>query len=96
MTRKGNVKTRSSEREVTPLPLSDCYLYDGTSYFWDCGNDRKWHKYYVPTKIMECVDDGSGFKGFPFMEEELYLVERERIITRLLAQLKFWIKKKNW
>ena len=67
MTRKGNVKTRSSEREVTPLPLSDCYLYDGTSYFWDCGNDRKWHKYYVPTKIMECVDDGSGFKGFPFM-----------------------------
>lgn len=67
MTRKVNVKTRSSERKVTPLPFSDCYLYDGTSYFWDCGEDRKWHKYYVPTKIMECADDGSGFKGFPFM-----------------------------
>lgn len=67
ITRKVNPDTRSTENEVTPLPLSDCYIYNGTSYFWDCGKDRKWHKYYVPTKMMACPDDGSGFKGFPYM-----------------------------
>lgn len=65
MTRKTNSKTRSSEGEVTPLPYSNCYMYDGTSYFWDCGEDKKWHKYHIPTKILECPDEGSGLKGFP-------------------------------
>ena len=39
---------------------------------------------------------GVVLKDSRLWEEELYLVESERIITRLLAQLKFWIKKKNW
>ena len=39
------------------LPGSDCVIRNGTSYFWDCGEDRMWHKYSVPTQILDCNDD---------------------------------------
>ena len=31
-----------------------CSIHTGTLYYWDCGNDRKWHQYGVDIQIFSC------------------------------------------
>lgn len=40
-----------------------CTYHWGTAYFWDCGFDKKWHKYYTPVKIYD--DCGEPLVSLP-------------------------------
>ena len=33
-----------------------CVAYPGTLYFWDCGEDRKWHRYEAVLQVGACRD----------------------------------------
>lgn len=41
---------------VTKDPGDDgpCVVYIGTLYYWECGPDKKWHKYYKSMQITIC------------------------------------------
>lgn len=41
---------------VTKDPGDDgpCVVYIGTLYYWECGPDKKWHKYYKSIQITIC------------------------------------------
>lgn len=44
---------------VTKAPGDDgddgpCVVYIGTLYYWECGPDKKWHKYYKSIQITIC------------------------------------------
>ncbi|MDD7631145.1 MAG: CARDB domain-containing protein [Parabacteroides sp.] len=38
------------------LDNDPCVGYPGTLYFWDCGTDRKWHRYEAVLQLGSCVD----------------------------------------
>ncbi len=38
------------------LDNDPCVGYPGTLYFWDCGTDRKWHRYEAVLQLGTCKD----------------------------------------
>lgn len=44
-------------RRVKPIDDDPCASQVGTLYFWDCGNDRKWHRYNVALQLGTCKSD---------------------------------------
>lgn len=40
-----------------PIDNDPCVGYPGTLYFWECGNDRKWHRYGVCLQLGSCDSD---------------------------------------
>lgn len=53
------------------LDNDPCVGYPGTLYFWDCGTDRKWHRYEAVLQLGSCKDgipdrgdgEGSSYPG---------------------------------
>lgn len=42
---------------VKPIDDDPCVGQVGTLYFWDCGTDRKWHRYGVALQLGSCRSD---------------------------------------
>lgn len=47
-------KTRAGAKPIDDDP---CIGQVGTLYYWDCGNDRKWHRYGVALQLGSCRSD---------------------------------------
>lgn len=43
-----------SASRVRPIDDDPCVGQPGTLYYWDCGNDRKWHRYDVALQLGSC------------------------------------------
>ena len=39
---------------VAPIGVDPCVTYIGNLYYWECGPDKKWKKYYKPVQITIC------------------------------------------
>lgn len=39
---------------VAPIGVDPCVTYIGNLYYWECGPDKKWYKYYKPVQITIC------------------------------------------
>lgn len=42
---------------AAPIDDDPCIGQPGTLYFWDCGNDRKWHRYGIALQLGSCRSD---------------------------------------
>lgn len=49
-----SVPTRSPQRRANNYDNDPCVGQPGTLYYWDCGNDRKWHRYGIFMQIGSC------------------------------------------
>lgn len=58
----GEEETAEGEEEEGP----DCWVSQETTWFWDCGYDRQWHRYEKPIRIKRCKRDGTGGGGGGF------------------------------
>ncbi len=47
----------STVRKAKNMDDDPCASQVGTLYFWDCGNDRKWHRYNVALQLGSCRSD---------------------------------------
>lgn len=47
----------NSPKRVAPIDDDPCTAYPGTLYYWDCGPDRKWHRYAVVMQVGTCKSD---------------------------------------
>ena len=57
------VKAEGGRRKVNNIDNDPCVGQPGTLYFWDCGTDRKWHRYKVALQLGSCKsDDPSTWK----------------------------------
>ncbi|MBD5358801.1 MAG: hypothetical protein HDR88_17740 [Bacteroides sp.] len=45
------------ENSFRPMDDDPCASQLGTLYFWDCGPDRKWHRYGVALQVGTCKSD---------------------------------------
>lgn len=60
-----------SAARVKPIDDDPCASQVGTLYYWDCGTDRKWHRYGVALQLGSCKSDdpstwdnsGNGYYG---------------------------------
>lgn len=50
------VKVTKIVKRSRDLDNDPCIGYPGTLYFWDCGLDRKWHRYDVALQLGSCRD----------------------------------------
>ena len=48
---KHQALTKSSNK---PIDNDPCIGQVGTLYYWDCGNDRRWHRYNVAMQVGAC------------------------------------------
>ncbi len=39
---------------IKPIDNDPCVAQPGTLYYWECGNDRKWHRYGVTLQLGYC------------------------------------------
>ncbi len=53
-----NTATQSAAR-VKPIDNDPCVGQVGTLYYWDCGNDRKWHRYGIALQLGSCNSNDS-------------------------------------
>ena len=55
---------------IRPIDDDPCVAQPGTLYFWDCGLDRKWHRYSIAMQVGSCRSndpstwDNSGNGGY--------------------------------
>ena len=69
--------TRTLKRDEN-IDNDPCVGQPGTLYYWDCGNDRKWHRYGIALQLGTCQSDdpstwdnsgngnyGGGNNGYP-------------------------------
>lgn len=45
---------RKVQAREAPIDNDPCVGQPGTLYYWDCGNDRKWHRYDVALQLGSC------------------------------------------
>lgn len=45
---------KTSLARTAPIDNDPCVGQPGTLYHWDCGNDRKWHRYGVAMQLGSC------------------------------------------
>ncbi len=45
---------------VKPIDDDPCVAQPGTLYYWDCGKDRKWHRYGVALQLGTCNSTAIG------------------------------------
>lgn len=60
----GENEEEATEGEEDEGP--DCWVSQETTWFWDCGYDRQWHRYEKPIRIKRCKRDGTGGGGLGF------------------------------
>ncbi|MDE6697616.1 MAG: hypothetical protein K2K25_12120 [Muribaculaceae bacterium] len=53
-----HVKNNGTMR-VRPIDDDPCVGKPGTLYAWDCGTDRKWHRYSIPIQVGSCNSNDS-------------------------------------
>lgn len=56
---KTAVSTMARAR-IAPIDDDPCVNQIGTLYYWDCGPDRKWHRYGVAFRAGSCGQGNSG------------------------------------
>ena len=49
--------TSQASRRADPIDNDPCVGQPGTLYWWDCGNDRKWHRYGIAMQLGSCRSD---------------------------------------
>lgn len=49
-----------SRARIAPIDDDPCVNQMGTLYYWDCGSDRKWHRYGVAFRTGSCGQGNSG------------------------------------
>ena len=49
-----SVSRAESAARVKPIDDDPCASQVGTLYYWDCGTDRKWHRYGVALQLGSC------------------------------------------
>lgn len=56
VTRVSRPSQASSKKQYRAKSIDDdpCVGQPGTLYFWDCGTDRKWHRYSIPMQMGSC------------------------------------------
>ncbi len=61
---------QNSRSRQKPIDNDPCVGQPGTLYFWDCGLDRKWHRYKIALQLGSCNSkdsstwDNSGNGGY--------------------------------
>ena len=55
---KGASSIRDRHNIQRPIDNEPCVGEPGTLYFWDCGLDRKWHRYSIIIQLGSCSDKG--------------------------------------
>ena len=60
VTRTSNSQARAMTRHIDDDP---CVGYPGTLYYWDCGEDRKWHRYGIAMQLGTCKSNDSSTWG---------------------------------
>lgn len=58
VTHRGVSRAESTAR-VKPIDDDPCAGQVGTLYYWDCGTDRKWHRYGVALQLGSCKSGDS-------------------------------------
>lgn len=56
VTHIGTASAKAISR-VKPIDDDPCASQVGTLYYWDCGTDRKWHRYGVALQLGSCKSD---------------------------------------
>ena len=51
------------KEKVKPIDNDPCVGEPGTLYFWDCGLDRKWHRYGIALQLGSCNSNDSTTWG---------------------------------
>lgn len=46
-----------ADARIKPIDNDPCATQVGTLYYWDCGTDRKWHKYGIALQLGSCRSD---------------------------------------
>ena len=62
---KVNRQTRLVSSREKPIDDDPCVGEVGTLYFWDCGLDRKWHRYGVALQLGSCNSGDPSTWGNP-------------------------------
>lgn len=66
VTRVRNASTRTlNTRQTRNLDNDPCASQMGTLYFWDCGLDRKWHRYGIAMQFGSCQSNDPGTWNTP-------------------------------
>lgn len=52
-----NVSRAKNVARIKPIDDDPCASQVGTLYYWDCGTDRKWHRYGVALQLGSCKSD---------------------------------------
>lgn len=55
---KGASSIRNRQNIQRPIDNEPCVGEPGTLYFWDCGLDRKWHRYSIIVQLGSCSNKG--------------------------------------
>lgn len=50
----------NAPKRVRPIDDDPCVGHPGTLYYWDCGNDRKWHRYGIGLQLGSCDSNDSS------------------------------------
>ena len=54
VTRTLTVMANGRMQRAKPIDNDPCVGQPGTLYFWDCGEDRKWHRYGIALQLGSC------------------------------------------
>ena len=52
-----NKSSVESMARIRPIDDDPCIGSVGTLYYWDCGRDRKWHRYRIALQVGTCRSD---------------------------------------
>lgn len=56
---------RGRQNIERPIDNDPCVAEPGTLYFWDCGLDRKWHRYSIIVQLGSCRSNGDIIISYP-------------------------------
>lgn len=59
VTHIANTRMRAKGRDAN-IDDDPCIGQPGTLYYWDCGNDRKWHRYGIAMQLGTCDSNDSS------------------------------------
>lgn len=48
------VRAVGNMQRIRPIDDDPCVAHPGTLYYWDCGNDRQWHRYKIGLQLGSC------------------------------------------
>jgi len=63
VTNIGGEEIVTSRRRTKNVDNDPCYANFPLAYFWECGTDRKWHKYPTGLRVGDCYSKSDAEKG---------------------------------